>query len=68
MKFVLTRSLFRDAFGKIKIKNLKLVRDQATLPKTGLSLVGIVRPLGFKISNCSYLETRFSLIKNTERK
>jgi hypothetical protein len=50
MKFVLMRSLFRDAFGrKKKIENLKIVLDQAMLPKIGLSPVGTVRPLGVKI-------------------
>jgi hypothetical protein len=46
MKFVLMWSLFRDAFGKKVSKNLKIVRDHATLPKTGLSHVGTVGPLG----------------------
>jgi hypothetical protein len=48
MKFVLTRSLFWDAFGKKVSKNLKIVWGHATLPKTGLSLEGTVGPLGIK--------------------
>jgi hypothetical protein len=48
MKFVLTQSLFRDAFGKKVSKNLKIVRDHVTLPKTGLSPIGTVGPLGVK--------------------
>jgi hypothetical protein len=50
MKFVLTRSLFQDAFGKKVSKNLKIVWNHATLPKTGWSPLGTVGPLGVNIS------------------
>jgi hypothetical protein len=44
MKFVLMWSLFQDAFGKRNSKNLKIVWNQTTLPKTGLAPVGPIRP------------------------
>jgi hypothetical protein len=48
MKFALTRSLFRDASPQKVSKNLKIVRDHTTQPKTGLFPVGISGPLGVK--------------------
>jgi hypothetical protein len=45
LEIVPMQSLFRDAFGKKNSKNLKIVWDQVTLPKTGLSLVGTIRLL-----------------------
>jgi hypothetical protein len=50
MKFVLTQSLFQDAFGKMVSKNLKIVRDHATLPETSLSPIGTVGPLGVNMA------------------
>jgi hypothetical protein len=48
MKFALTRSLFRDASSQKVSKNLKIVWDHTTQPKTGLSPVGTSGPLGVK--------------------
>jgi hypothetical protein len=47
MKFVLTRSLWQDASQTIS-KNLKIVWDQVTLPKTRLVTLGIFSPSGVK--------------------
>jgi hypothetical protein len=47
MKFALTRSVFRDAFGK-NSKVLKIVWFQTTLPKIGLAPVGPIHPLRVK--------------------
>jgi hypothetical protein len=48
MKFVLTRSLFRDASLQKVSKNLEIVWDHSTQPKTGLSPVGTSGALGVK--------------------
>jgi hypothetical protein len=48
MKFVLMRSLLRDACTQKNSKNLKIKLGQVTLPKTGLSAVRVVNPLGVK--------------------
>jgi hypothetical protein len=59
MKFVLTRCLWRDASSQKVSKNLKIVWDQVTLPKTGLVTPRTFSPLGvyasFSISNCKIL-------------
>jgi hypothetical protein len=49
MKFVLTQSLFHDAFGNFFSKNLKIVWDQVTLPQTGFPPIGTIHYLGVKI-------------------
>ena len=48
MKFVLTQSLFPDAFEK-NSKILKIVWIQTMLPKTGLSPIGTIHPLGINV-------------------
>jgi hypothetical protein len=48
MKFALTRSLFQDTSLQKVSKNLKIVWDHMTQPRTGLSLVGTSGPLGVK--------------------
>jgi hypothetical protein len=46
MKFVLTRSLWRDASSQIISKNLKIKWGQVTLPKTGLVTPCTFSPFG----------------------
>lgn len=48
MKYVLKQNLFQDAFGKKNSKNLTIVWDHTTLPKTGLYPVGTSGHLGVK--------------------
>jgi hypothetical protein len=56
MKFVLTRSLQRDASLQKYSKNLKIVLDQVTLPKTGLVTPRTFIPLGVKLLLTSRFE------------
>jgi hypothetical protein len=48
MKFVLMQSLQRDASSQNVSKNLKILYDQVTLPKTGLVTPRTFSPLGVK--------------------
>jgi hypothetical protein len=55
MKFALTWSLFRDASSQKVSKNLKIVWDHTTQPRTDLSPVGTSGSLGVKVHSSCYL-------------